>query len=447
MANNRSIKIKGLGVAADKIVDAFSSDPLRVISRTDPSAVLGADAVVDLFCGAGGMAEGFHLAGFHSVLGVDNWSPAGESFARAHPKANVLIGDVEELTPELLLEHSGLGPGDLGVLCGGPPCQGFSFAGKTLADDPRNHLYKDFLRAISVLLPAWVVMENAPALLANPQVGGAIHSDFERITIGGKQAYEVQHVVVNAAGFGVPQTRTRVLFVAKRTDVKIRSEFDVRGWLAPQFSEAGETRSLFAGPHYVSVDDAISDLPLIQAGEGADQLAYSSKSETPYQALMRGELQLAEYFAELGLAQPARTAKIPRSLHVYNHQAQEHSALLVERFSHIPPGGSKEDLRRVRPDLLPPEGHAEQGLTYGRLWTDRPAPTIPANYSRPSGNRSIHPHVPRLITPREAMRLSSFPDHYFLTGGKVAQREQVGNAVPPLLSFAVADRIFKAWKR
>ena len=170
-------------------------------------------------------------------------------------------------------------------------------------------------------------------------------------------------------------------------------------------------------------------------------------AQTPYQALMRGELGLAAYFNGIGLPAPIRTSPISNAPCVYNHQAQEHSALLVDRFDNIPIGGSKEDLRRLRPDLLPPEGHPSQGLTYGRLWADKPAPTIPANYSRPSGNRSIHPHIPRLITPREAMRLSSFPDHYFLTGGKVAQREQVGNSVPPLLAFTVADQILRAWIR
>ncbi len=290
-------------------------------------------------------------------------------------------------------------------------------------------------------------MENVPALLSNPQVGPAVASDFSAVKAGKGRSYEVQHLVVNAAGLGVPQTRTRVIFLAKRTDIRIRGELDLRKWLAPHFFEPGPTAGLFDGHCYLSVDDAISDLPYIEAGQGSDEMPYSSPSRTAYQALMRGELSICDYHREQGLPEPVRTGLIPRAPMVYNHQAQEHSALLVERFSHIPPGGSKEDLRRVRPDLLPPEGHPEQGLTYGRLWANRPAPTIPANYSRPSGNRSIHPHIARLITPREAMRLSSFPDYYFLCGGKVAQREQVGNAVPPLLSFAIANQILKAWKR
>ncbi len=422
------------------------SEPVLLKRKKNPTSD-NVDCVVDLFCGAGGMAEGFRMAGFQSVLGVDAWRPAGETFSRAHSCANVMIAGVEHLSANVLLEAAGVGQHEIGVLCGGPPCQGFSVAGKTLADDPRNALYKDFLNAIRALLPAWVVMENVPALLSNPKVGPAIHSDFEAIKIAGSRGYDVQHVVVNAAAYGVPQTRTRVLFIAKRRDVKTISNFDPKQWLQPLFTAASDTMQLFGGKHYLSVDDAISDLPKIGAGEGGDELPYSESAKTSFQALMRGELSLTDYCKQEMLPKPIRTGKIPKAKAVYNHQAQEHSALLVERFDNIPPGGSKEDLRRNRPDLLPPEGHAEQGLTYGRLWADRPAPTIPANYSRPSGNRSIHPHVPRLITPREAMRLSSFPDYYFLTGGKVAQREQVGNAVPPLLSFAVADQILRAWKR
>jgi DNA (cytosine-5)-methyltransferase 1 len=418
-----------------------------LITRKKQTSISSLDCVVDLFCGAGGMAEGFRFAGFHSVLGVDAWAPAAETFARAHDTANVILGGVESLTENVLLDAVGRGPHEVGILCGGPPCQGFSLAGKTLADDPRNALYKEFLNAIRILLPAWVVMENVPALLSNPTVGPAIHSDFESIQMGKSAAYDVRHVVVNAAAYGVPQTRTRVLFIAKRKDVRTTTPFEPKQWLRPLFNELSDTQELFGGKRYLSVDDAISDLPLIQAGEGSDEMPYAAPANTPYQSLMRGELSLKEYCLHESLPKPVRAATIPRAKGVFNHQAQEHSALLVERFDNIPAGGSKEDLRKNRPDLLPPDGHPEQGLTYGRLWADRPAPTIPANYSRPSGNRSIHPHVPRLITPREAMRLSSFPDYYFLTGGKVAQREQVGNAVPPLLAFAVADQILRAWKR
>ena len=170
-------------------------------------------------------------------------------------------------------------------------------------------------------------------------------------------------------------------------------------------------------------------------------MPYDAPATTTYQSLMRGEIQIPDFFESKGLPRPRWWSTVSRAAAVYNHVAQKHSALLVERFGVIPPGGSKEDLRRLRPDLLPPEGHPEQGLTYGRLWPDRPATAIPANYSRPSGNRSIHPHRARLITPREAMRLSSFPDAYRLGGLMVAQREQVGNAVPPLMAFHVAQAI------
>ena len=387
------------------------------------------------------------MAGFESVLGIDNWEPAARSFALGHPTANVAVGGVEDAQPRDLLALAGVAPKELGIICGGPPCQGFSLAGKTITDDPRNRLYLDFLGAVGVFRPHWVVMENVPALLANSMVGSSIHADFEGIEVPVRFRYEVQHLVVNAAAYGVPQTRTRVIFVARRGDVRLREGFDLRKWFSPLFIEASDNLSLFGALPYVTFDEATSDLPKIKAGEGSDEMDYTCKPKTLYQELMRGDLAIDKYYERLHLPRPERVGRIRKSMHVFNHEAQAHSELLIERFDNIPAGGSKEDLRRTRPDLLPPEGHAEQGLTYGRLWADRPAPTIPANYSRPSGNRSIHPHISRLITPREAMRVSSFPDSYRLTGGKVAQREQVGNAVPPLLAFHLANAILRAWIR
>ena len=382
------------------------------------------------------------MAGFDSVLGVDSWDTACETFSANHATANVVSGDISEFQNEGFLEESELDSGEVGVVCGGPPCQGFSRAGTTLADDPRNYLYKHFLRAVTVLQPAWVVMENVPSLLSNDLIAPAIHNDFRAIKAKGRP-YDVWYAVINAAGFGVPQTRTRLFFVGKRSDVKVRHPFSMKDLASPLFVERPD---MFGTPAFISCWEAISDLPRIGPSEGSEEMSYDAEPTTSYQKLMRGRLSLQDFFEGYGCPKPKHCAAIPRATAVYNHVAQEHNAVLVERFKHIPPGGSKEDLRRTKPELLPPEGHPEQGLTYGRLWLDRPASAIPANYSRPSGNRSIHPISARLITPREAMRLSSFPDSYRLEGLKVAQREQVGNAVPPLLAFHIAQYIRSVWE-
>lgn len=388
------------------------------------------------------MSEGFRMAGFDSVLGVDCWETACETFSLNHSAANVLCGDISEIRNDDFLETAGLSPGEIGIVCGGPPCQGFSLAGTTIADDPRNYLYKHFLRAVSALSPAWVVMENVPSLLSNDLVGSAILNDFKSIRSEGKQ-YEVAYIVLNAAAYGVPQTRSRLFFVAKRNDIKVRHRFSTHELASPLFVEKPD---MFRTSMYISCWDAISDLPQIGPNEGQEEMPYDAEPRTPYQHLMRGRMSLHKFFELNGDSNINHFATIPQSAAVYNHVAQQHSAVLVERFRHIPPGGSKEDLRKTKPHLLPPEGHPEQGLTYGRLWLDRPASAIPANFSRPSGNRSIHPTSPRLITPREAMRLSSFPDFYRLIGLKVAQREQVGNAVPPLMAFHIASYLRSIWE-
>jgi len=399
---------------------------------------------VDLFCGAGGLSEGLHLAGFDTILGVDAWEPACVTFASNQPTANVIQGDISQIPDSDFLENTGLEPREVGLVCGGPPCQGFSLAGTTLADDPRNYLYKHFLRAVSVLQPAWVIMENVPSLLSNELIAPAVLNDFRTLETSGKP-YDVTYANLNAAWFGVPQTRTRLIFLAKRSDVKVRGSFDFREAIAPLFVERSD---MFGQPAFITCWEAISDLPLVGPGEGQEEMPYDSPATTTYQKLMRGDLSLPEFFEYYNLpSSPKFCTQIPKSGGVFNHVAQEHNSVLVERFKHIPPGGSKEDLRKNNPELLPPEGHPEQGLTYGRLWLDRPASAIPANYSRPSGNRSIHPVSPRLITPREALRLSSFPDCYRLSGLKVAQREQVGNAVPPLMAFHLAQYIHALWDR
>lgn len=392
--------------------------------------------IVDLFCGAGGFSEGFRLAGFQSVIGIDCWSPACKTFSVHHDTAMVLEADIRNLSEEHIDEGLS-GVDNIGVLCGGPPCQGFSLAGKYLSDDPRNFLFKHFLRIVELVQPEWVVMENVPSLLRNADVASALYSDFGRLRLRKSQKYSLSHAVLNAADFGVPQTRDRFVLIARKVSKASKAKLDLSDLKDPLFSP--DSINLFNKPGYVTFDQATNDLPDIAAGEGAEEMGFTSPPLTNYQRVMRGTLSVADYLAELGFPCPPSTGVIPEPFCVFNHRAQEHSDLLIERFANIPPGGSKEDLRINRPDLLPPEGHPSQGLTYGRLWTDRPACTIPANYSRPSGNRSIHPKAPRLISPREAMRLCSFPDYYRLSGGMVAQREQVGNSVPPFLAFHIAQ--------
>ena len=395
-------------------------------------------SVVDLFCGAGGLSAGMELAGFVSVLAIDSWDTACETFSSNHPAAVVWKHDLSAYTPEYLEEHPFPLQGDIGIVCGGPPCQGFSVAGRSLADDPRNFLYRNFLTICRFLRPRWIVMENVPALLKHETVSKSIITDFRNLTNDNSMKYDVVVRVVNAADYGVPQTRSRVCFIAKRGDVMVQNPFSSSYFFDPIFSRV---TGLFGEPEYITAWDAISDLPEIEAGQGGEEMDYSGPCETSYQSFMRGELSVSDFFGAKGIDIGHYPSKFSTAKKVYNHLAQDHNETLVERFQNIPPGGSKADLARTRPDLLPPDGHDEQGLTYGRLWFDKPAATLPANFSRPSGNRSIHPKNSRLITPREAMRLSSFPDDYILRGGKVAQREQVGNAVPPLLAFHIARRI------
>jgi site-specific DNA-cytosine methylase len=294
--------------------------------------------VVDLFCGAGGLAEGFRMAGFETALGIDMRTEACSTFRANHPTATVVETDISALHEEDFLHLLRAEPGTIGVLCGGPPCQGFSVAGKRLADDPRNFLYRHFLHAVEVLRPAWVVMENVPGLLKHAGVGDAIYRDFAELDVPASQRYRLQHMVVNAADYGVPQTRRRVLFVAHRQDIPLTQTFSLEEAMTPVFSE---TLDLFGSPPRVTVNEAIGDLPPIKSGEGAEEFPYDQPATHPYQKLMRGELTLTSYYEEIGVAVPLDdlgTIAVPQC--VYNHLAQEHSPRLVERFDNRPPGGS-----------------------------------------------------------------------------------------------------------
>ena len=391
---------------------------------------------IDLFCGAGGLTEGLKWVGIDTILGIDNWSPACKTYAHNHPTADVINTDISTLKFDAIKDYFS---SEIGFFCGGPPCQGFSSAGKKLLDDPRNFLFKNFLDIVGQCNPCWVIMENVPDLLRNFAVFQDIKNLFSNL------GYEVQYKLINSATLGVPQKRTRVFFVAKRSDIKTSQEFNLDSGLKPIFVEEED---LFNNPIYITFDEATSDLPYLESGQGSDEINYSNDPKSKYQEYLRGYISLSKFFDSKSVDISIHTENInPKSECVYNHIASDHDETLIERFKVIPEGGTKKDLKRLRPDLLPPDGHDKQGLTYGRLWKDRPAGTIPANYGTPSGNRSIHPSIPRIITPREAMRLSSFPDYFKMFGSKVDYQFLIGNAVMPLVAFHIGNYIMNIWDR
>lgn len=358
--------------------------------------------VIDLFCGAGGLSEGFRQAGFSVLAGNDVMPSAGATFRATHPEAKFYNKPASDLSADELFEDLGLVRGQLDCLIGGPPCQGFSvYNHRRGLHDPRSHLFRDFLSLVEGLNPKWVVIENVTGIFSagNGQAVDDIKSAL------GDLGYKAEVKVLKAEDYGVPQFRRRAVFLATRTGVPI-------SFPLPSHGEGLEP--------FVTVEDAIGDLPPLENGEDLGDLEYTSSPTSKYQRTMRGN-----------------------SLHATCHAASKLGKINIERMKHIPQGGSWRDI----PFDLLPEGmkrakRSDHTKRYGRLRVDGQASTILTKCDVHWG-AYIHPEQDRSLTVREAARFQSFPDWYVFSGSRTEQYVQVGNAVPPLLARAIAQTILK----
>jgi DNA (cytosine-5)-methyltransferase 1 len=369
--------------------------------------------VLDLFCGAGGMSLGFEDAGFVVAAGIDTNPSACQTHAANFP-GKTLNYDLQAIDdPSSLLQELGIPRID--VIIGGPPCQGFSKAGLSklrsleLQDtavrqeiDARNRLYKHFVRFVAELKPLFFVMENVPHL--NTYAQGIIARDIQKdFTALG---YTVQPVVLNAAHFGVPQSRRRLFFIGSRIGAIWRAP-------RPAFSDAPRT-----------LRDAIGDLPVVQAPSLIERLPYQPQQATQYQALMRSRVSMED-----------------RDV-IYDHIVRPIREDDIEIFKLMQPGGKYRDIpehyRRYRSDTFDDK--------YYKLPWDLPGNTITAHMAK-DGYRYIHPDQVRTLSVREAARVQSFPDHFRFAGSRSARFIQIGNAVPPILAQAIAESVLRALQR
>ena len=359
--------------------------------------------VIDLFCGAGGLSEGFRQAGFHVLAGQDYDERAGETFAATHHEAHFIGGPIQQVTPEQLLDAAGAKVGEIDVIVGGPPCQGYSvYNHQRGASDPRASLFRQYLRIVEGIRPRWLVMENVTGITSI--AGGGI---VEEIRTGMRElGYRVEMQVLKAEQFGVPQERRRVFFVATCSDTPIL-------FPKPTHGEGLED--------FVTVWDAISDLPVLSNGESATPRPYSAAPQNGYQALLRGDCRMPT-----------------------NHAASRLSKINEERMRHIPPGGSWRDIpRELLPAGMLKAKRSDHTKRYGRPRKTDLACTILTKCDVHWG-AYIHPTQDRALTVREAARLQSFPDSFDFQGSRTEQYVQVGNAVPPLLGRRVAEALLRA---
>lgn len=351
----------------------------RNIDKSNPYTV------VDLFCGAGGASYGFQSAGFNVVLGIDHLIPAMKTFQENHKNACTILGDIKDITPEIIDDL--LGDIQVKVLIGGVPCQGFSLNNrKRREDDPRNQLFYEFVRFIKILKPEMIMLENVSGMKAMKN-GEVVETIKAEIIAAGKEIgkdYNVDYKMLNAADYGVPQLRNRLIFLGGSSDFNIT-------FPKPKFSPE----------NYRTVRDAIGDMPSLKPKE--NNRKYGKEPFTEYQKLMRKESRV-----------------------LLNNQAPNHPKATVERIKNTLPGE-------------PMYPRYKQRI---RLCWDNPSPTQVCGGIRPQFQFG-HPEDNRGLTIRERARIQSFPDTFKFTGGMVQERVQTGNAVPPLLAQAIAENLYE----
>lgn len=383
--------------------------------------------LVDLFCGAGGLSLGFIREGCRVVFANDIDELCMETYKYNHPEIseeNVICGDIRKIVDSIDDYISG----DIDIVIGGPPCQGFSSANKhhRVINDPRNELYKYYIKAIEKLAPKIVVMENVRGML---KVANQVVEDYESICAKkGDQEYryKVTNSLLNSADFSVAQSRERLIYIAIRNDIVERTgktpelifkAIDANRKNAAVFnlSAALEGVRPLEPPEVMGV----GELDTEGAGRKIDVNPFDGR-ENEYLRLINDD------------------RSIPL---VYNHKARYCSPVNHEIYRRLNPGDDATDPKIA--DIMP-YAHRNDKFKdkYFKLYADRPCRTITAHL-RSDCHSHIHPTEARTLTPREAARVQSFPDDYFFLGPYLKTYIQIGNAVPPLMARGIAHELIK----
>jgi len=437
--------------------------------------------VIDIFAGCGGLSEGFRQAGFKIIAQVemDRWAcktlktrhlyyelkEIGKAdLYNKYLKEEIPLDDILNKFPNILesisqcviqeilgeerekkiLERVEItkkyhGANKFHILLGGPPCQPYSIAGRSrdpfrMENDSRHYLYKHYLKILEHLQPDFFVYENVPGLFTAKVEGQRVFiktlEDFSslnppyEITPPLQKIYENPfNYVIDSADFNIPQSRKRLFLIGYKKSMEYRNP-----GIKDVFTKLQNLALKNRRKGYLTVDDAIGDLPILKPGEGSDGWlgTYNNTDNLKYY-----QIQMRK-----------------RSPGVLNHRARTHMKSDLERYrffieSHKNGNGAATlyDLIRDRPDLIPNHKHLDKFLDRFKVrWWNRPSSTITAHISK-DGHYYIHPdiHQCRSFTVREAARCQSFPDNYKFEGPRTEQYRQVGNAVPPVLSRTIAN--------
>lgn len=358
--------------------------------------------VIDLFAGCGGLSLGFIKDGYTIKKAVEVNSKIANTYKLNHPEVDVIVDDIKNI------DQSGVfNIGDADVIIGGPPCQGFSMAGARIRngfiDDQRNYLFKHYFNIVKVVKPKAFVIENVKGIIT--MQGGKIFKEILKIFSDSEildgEPYELHYKIVKAIDFGIPQKRERVIIIGTK---KFGVNFD-------EMWEHTKKDIIKDYPHYfekTTVEDAIGNL-----------------GETTDDGIINNPTPITNYQKYL-----ATNADI-----LTNHTKTKHSKLAIDRMKRIDNGKNFTSLDE--------EINSIHSGAYGRLCWKEQAPTITTRFDTPAGGRFIHPIENRTLSPREAARIQSFPDDFIFYGNKTSVCKQIGNAVPPKISYFLARLINK----
>jgi DNA (cytosine-5)-methyltransferase 1 len=356
--------------------------------------------VIDLFSGAGGLSLGFMKDGYTVKKAVEFDESIANTYKMNHPEVDMIVDDIKNIDQSGLF-HSG----DANVIIGGPPCQGFSMAGARIRngfmDDSRNYLFKHYFNVVKTVKPEVFIMENVKGIktMQNGQIFNEILRLFSDSELLDGKPYHLYHRVVKASDFGVPQKRERMIIIGTTRE---NVDFDVL-WNETERQIKCKIPTFFDP---VTISDAIGNLK--DATE--DGVIDNPEPKTNYQKYLSSS-----------------------SDNLQNHTKTKHSKIAIERMKKVDSGENFT--------VLDEEIKSVHSGSYGRLAWAEQAPTITTRFDTPSGGRFTHPEQDRTLTPREAARIQSFPDDYVFYGKKTSIIKQIGNAVPPKVSYFLAKLV------